>query len=296
MSATRTITVLGPTGVQGAPVVDRLLAAGHRVRAAARDVARIHQRWGGRVEAVALDLADPDSVAAALEGADGAFLHLPLPASTAQAIANAGGLIGGLARSRLPLAVFTGSGFGIDALPDTAFTAAGRQVVAGLRATGRPLVVLRPTIYLENLRWPQQAARIRSEGIIDYPPLRADRPVSWTDLDDQAALAVAALGRPDLAGTVTDIATPGALTGTELAAAIAAALGRPVRYAPLSPLAFGEHLAAVFANPGLGSAIADLYTAIEATPLEATRIDDDLVAARFGVRLPTLRQRLAAWA
>jgi uncharacterized protein YbjT (DUF2867 family) len=136
---------------------------------------------------------------------------------------------------------------------------------------------------------------MRSEGIIDYPPLRADRPVSWTDLDDQAAIVVAALGRPDLAGTVTDIATPGALNGDELAAALGTALGRPVRYAPLTPDAFGAHLAAAFANPGLGAAIAELYRALDAIPLTATRIDDRLVAERFGVRLPTLRERLAAW-
>jgi uncharacterized protein YbjT (DUF2867 family) len=295
MSATRTYTVFGPTGAQGAPVVARLLAAGHRVRAVARDTGKIRAKWSDRVEAVAVDLADAPSVAKALSGVDGAFLHLPLALSAEQAQANAAGLIGGLAQSDLPLAVWTISGYGLEALPDISFVAAGRHITAGLQATGKPLITLRPTIYTENLRWPHVWARIKDEGIFDYPPVRSDRPLSWTDLDDQAAIAVAALSRPDLAGTSTDIATPGALTGQELAAVFGRLLNREVRHAPLTPRAFGDGLAAAFQSPALGDFIADLYSALDALPLTGTIVDTDLVQRRFGVTLPSLKERLAGW-
>lgn len=293
MARTRIFTVLGPTGAQGAPVVARLLADGHRVRAAARDVRAIRTRWGDRVEAVALDLASPASVAEALAGADGAFLHLPLPAGIQQAMANAAGLVEGVARASPPVAVYTTSGPGFDALTGSQAVDAGRRVVAALLGTGTPIVVLRPTLYLGNLHQPDVLAQIR-DGVLAYPPVSADRPLSWTDHDDQAAIAVAALLRPDLAGTVTDIATPGPLTGLELAGAIAAASGRPLRYAPLTPAGFGEQLGRTLGNPGLGAVIAEMYAAIGSLPPDGAVVDTRRVEERFGIRLPTTRERIAA--
>ena len=69
-----TIAVTGVTGYVGGRLVPELLAAGHRVRALARNPARLRGRpWYHDVDPVAADAADLDQIRAALEGADVAY-------------------------------------------------------------------------------------------------------------------------------------------------------------------------------------------------------------------------------
>ena len=68
----------GATGAQGAPVAAALLAAGHYVTAAVRNPAT----YSG--DAVAVNLGDVDSLAAAYSGAEGVFVHLPLGSAAQQ--------------------------------------------------------------------------------------------------------------------------------------------------------------------------------------------------------------------
>ena len=68
------VAVTGVTGYVGGRLVPELLAAGYRVRAIARNPARLRGRpWFGDVEAVAADAGDPDQIAAALAGVDVAY-------------------------------------------------------------------------------------------------------------------------------------------------------------------------------------------------------------------------------
>ncbi len=63
--------VFGATGYIGGRIVPALLAAGHTVRAVARDPGKLAETpWFDDVDVVAGDLADADSVRAALEGQD----------------------------------------------------------------------------------------------------------------------------------------------------------------------------------------------------------------------------------
>lgn len=63
--------VTGATGYVGGRLIPRLLSAGYRVRAMARDPHDLEQMsWVGDVEVVAADLTDPDSLAAAFTGID----------------------------------------------------------------------------------------------------------------------------------------------------------------------------------------------------------------------------------
>ncbi|SIO17466.1 SDR family oxidoreductase [Agromyces cerinus] len=68
------VLVTGATGYIGGRLVPRLLAAGHEVRVFARRPERLRDvPWRGDVEVVAGDLADRDSVDAAMEGVDVAY-------------------------------------------------------------------------------------------------------------------------------------------------------------------------------------------------------------------------------
>src|SRR5512133_3219165 len=68
------VAVTGVTGYVGGRLVPELLDAGYRVRAIARNPARLRDRaWLPQVEAVAADASDPEQIAAALAGVDVAY-------------------------------------------------------------------------------------------------------------------------------------------------------------------------------------------------------------------------------
>ena len=68
------VAVTGVTGYVGGRLVPELLDAGYRVRAIARNPARLRERpWYDQVEVVAADAADPGQIAAALGGVDVAY-------------------------------------------------------------------------------------------------------------------------------------------------------------------------------------------------------------------------------
>lgn len=68
------VLVTGATGYIGGRLIPRLLEAGHVVRVTARSLERMKDRpWADRVELVASDLFDRDSIERALEGMEVAF-------------------------------------------------------------------------------------------------------------------------------------------------------------------------------------------------------------------------------
>jgi uncharacterized protein YbjT (DUF2867 family) len=69
-----TVAVTGVTGYVGGRLVPELLAAGHRVRAVARNPSRLRGRpWYGDVDVVQADAADLAAIRAALDGVDVAY-------------------------------------------------------------------------------------------------------------------------------------------------------------------------------------------------------------------------------
>src|SRR4051794_39939441 len=70
----RQVLVTGASGYVGGRLVPELLAAGHQVRCLARSPAKLDGRsWSDRVEIVAGDVSDPESLCAAMHGIDAAY-------------------------------------------------------------------------------------------------------------------------------------------------------------------------------------------------------------------------------
>lgn len=95
----------------------------------------------------------------------------------------------------------------------------------------RPYTILRPTGFMQNFV-NYDSARIAAEGVLHSP--RREAQVSWIDVRDIAAVAVAVLTEEGHDGRAYDLTGPEALSDKEIAAKLSAAAGREIRCEPLS--------------------------------------------------------------
>ncbi|MDO3702640.1 NmrA family NAD(P)-binding protein [Micromonospora sp. C28SCA-DRY-2] len=237
-----TYIVHGATGAQGSPVLAALRAAGKRAIAAVRHTGDLADRG----DAVAVDLADAESLTAAYTGADGVFVHLPLGAP-GQGSAQAEAVAAAVATARPQRVVISTSGQIVDQ-PGTLLQAADDSPIVTLirkvTDTGVSTAVVTPRLYLENLLLPVVAGPAREDGVLRYP-LPEVFPVSWSSHLDVAEVVVRLLTDTSVTGTVAVGHLPG-LTGPDLATAFAEHLGRDVRFEAITPDMFGDLITPMF--------------------------------------------------
>ena len=235
MTISRTIAVHGATGSQGAPVAAVLSSAGHDVRPVSR--------------ASGADLSDRASLEAAYAGTDAVVLHLPLVyderalvyADNAARAAEAAGVA--------HLVINAGCSLPPGPIGVPFLDARHRAAAADVAR----VTVLEPTSYMENLSAPWAAEQVASEGVLAYP-VPVEAPMRWVATADVAVAVEGAIAR-EAAGR---FALPGEpLTGDRTAAALAAALGRPVRWQTISPDEFADRV-----RPYLGDHAADGTAAV----------------------------------
>ena len=176
----RRIAIFGSTGAQSAAVVEAALAQGLTVRALARSVDRITDRHDDRVEAFAVDLLDEKAVARALTGVDAAFAHPPIPTDPSHPERFLSNILAAALRARLPLLVFSTSGPTGDRYEQVPMIVGNTAMARAVLSSGVPAIVLKPTIYLENLLVPLFAPGLLTNGVLDYPPTRPSQKLSWT--------------------------------------------------------------------------------------------------------------------
>jgi hypothetical protein len=180
-----------------------------------------------------------------------------------------------------PLTVFTLSGppatspVGVASFDTKAII---KQILVDSRL---PITAFEPVGYLGNLSAFFSAPWVVYRNELRYP-LPADHRQPWISTADQAALAVAALDRPDLAGTWFPVGEQ--LTGPELAAGLSAGFGRTITYVPLDPDAFGASLAPVMGEE-LGRALAEDYRMLGRRPAEL-QLDRDTTVIRRELGVP----------
>jgi len=205
------IVVTGATGNVGRPLVEALAAAGERVTAVAR---RPAEGLPAGVAFRAADLADPQTLRPVFDGADAALLLVAGddPHGLVDA-AKAGGV------RRVVLISSQGAGTRPEHYP------APRAFEAAVTGSGLGWTVLRPGGLDSNaLAW---VPSVRSSRTAAAP--FGDVGLPAVDPADVAEVAVAAL-RGGHDGAVYTLTGPASTTPRERAAALAAALGEPVRF------------------------------------------------------------------
>ncbi|MFQ6393345.1 SDR family oxidoreductase [Nocardia sp. KC 131] len=211
-----TYLVTGARGSVGRSVIDQLLAAGKSVRAASSDPTAITVPEG--VELVGLDMTDPASVAAALDGVDRVFLY-----ATRAGIENFVDAAQEVAHVALLSSIAAES-------DDNPIGASHLAVERPLQDSGLPLTVLRPGAFATNSRaW---APAIKSERVarVPFPDIHMN-PIHEADI---AAAAVAALTEQGHAGKIYPLTGPESLSQRSMVELIAATIGEPVELAELT--------------------------------------------------------------
>lgn len=149
--------------------------------------------------------------------------------------------------------------------------------------SGLAYVILRPTVYLDNLAAPWMADALAA-GTIAYPAA-AKAEVSWmSHLTLGAWVAAVADGRAD--GQTLAIGGPDALTGAALVLEIGAGIGRDLTYEPIPYARFAQGMNAAMGAPA-GDRIASIYAWLEEHP-GFLKVDTG-EAERLGVALESAR-------
>lgn len=224
------IVITGATGTIGSEIVRQLAARGVRVRAVTRNPERVP----AGVEVVRGDYHDPDSMAAAMTGADAAFLVGvlgPDDAETDRALVRTA-RAAGVRRIVKLSAIGTG---------DPELGRVGTWHMPGeqaARESGLEWTILRPTSFASNtLSW---ADAIRSGRPV--PNLTGTGSQGVIDPRDVAAVAAEALLTPGHSGHIYTLTGPALLTCADQVTTLAAVLGQPLDVVDVPEDVAREHM------------------------------------------------------
>ena len=217
------IVVTGATGNVGRPLTQALAKAGEQVTAVSRHAAAMPDG----VRHVPADLAEPQGLAPALDGAKALFLLLSGDLHTPEARPT--DIIDLAAASGVRRVVLLSSQ-GVATRPFGPSRIAMRAVEVALSESGLDWAVLRPGGFASNaLAW---AESVRTQGTVAAP--FGDVGVPVVDPADIAEVAAACLLDDRHAGGVFELTGPEVITPRQQSQAIAAALGSPVRFHELT--------------------------------------------------------------
>jgi uncharacterized protein YbjT (DUF2867 family) len=215
--------VFGARGNVGRHVADGLLAAGERIRVTSRN-----PDAGGfppGVEVAAADLEHPETLPAALQGAEKAFVYAKPEGID--------GFVEAVKTAGLRKVVLLSSAAVVNA--DAEHNPIARQhrvVEEAIERSGLDWTFVRPGMFATNTRW-WWTRSIREEGAVRLPyPDAQTAPIHEKDM---AALAVTALTRPGHEGRAYTVLGPESLTLRRQVEYIGGALNKEIAVETVSP-------------------------------------------------------------
>lgn len=225
-----TILVLNANGKVGAEVATQLLAKGEKVRIGARDTAKAKANHP-QADVVAVDFSKPETLVAAVKGVDAIFTAtpyelLPQPELDLVAVAKSAGV-------KHIVKISTQGA-------DEDETSPHGAVEKSIRESGLSHTMLRPNFFMQNYAV-QQAGGIKHQGAF-YEPADEGKS-SFIDTRDIAAVAVKALTEKGHDGKSYLLTGGEALNRNEVAEAIGAAIGKPVKFVNVDDAALRQAMA-----------------------------------------------------
>ena len=245
------ILLSGATGTTGSATVAQLRATGRPFRIMSRDVARASRQFGGDLDYVAGDFAAPSTLDAAFDGIETLSLLCAFSETMVELELNA---VEAAKRAGIRRIVKMSA---IKAAPDAPTTIRRWHGVIEQRIneSGIPYTHLWPNAFMQNFR---RFAPLISEQGAFYAPV-GDARISLVEIQDVAAVTVAALVEDGHEGETYEITGPAAISYAECAAILSEELGREVRYVSVSD----EEARAALGAAGIGPEAAHALVEID---------------------------------
>lgn len=247
------VTLIGGGGFLGRYIAQALLKAGARVRVAQRDPRQaffLRPLGGlGQTQFVAADVTRPDTIARAVQGADGVVNLVGSFGGNLQRLHVDGARAVAEAAAREGAAMVHVSAIGADAQGDSAYARSKGAGEAAVREAFANATILRPsTVFGREDQFVNRfAAMIARLPVV--PVLRPQARFQPVFAGDVAAAAVAALrDRDTFGGRTFELGGPEVLTMLELHQRIAQHVGRTPHFVTL-PDALGGLLASLPGTP-----------------------------------------------
>ena len=255
-----TYLITGATGEVGSRVVRQLLERNIRPRVLVRSEEKARSLFRDRVDVCVGDLAAPDSMRGAIQGADTVFLvnvgpAIPERDKAAAMISKELGI-----RKIIKLS-------SLDVEQGLAIGAWHEKGEAAIRSTGIPFTFVRPTGFMSNLlAW---AHSIRTESFVRSSTADGRRP--FIHSEDIASVCLSAILNHEYASEAVPITGPESLTFGEVTAIISEAIGRPLSYQAISDEEARERYSRISGSEEETEAHVALWRAIRDGRLEIGR-------------------------
>lgn len=219
------ILITGATGYIGSELVKQLKAGGVTVRVLARNRQKATALEGPGVEIVEGDFDKPETLDAAFEGVEKAFL---LSSAGPEMVELQGNFLQAAQRAGTRHVVKVSSG-GITADGNSPVEDGRwhRQVEKQLEESGMAWTHLRPSFFMQNIE--RYFAPTIKEQSAFYAPM-GDTKAAMVDVRDIAAVAAAALTEPGHEGKAYVVTGPETLSLYEVAEKLSAVIGKQVSY------------------------------------------------------------------
>ena len=255
------ILLTGATGKIGGETAQQLLAKGASLRALVRDESKAANLKAAGVELLIGDVTDAETVRAALNGVEKAFLLLP---NGEQQEANE--------KQFTDLAVAAGVRHLVKLSSMEALAAAQTPIPRAhwaaeeyIRASGIDWTMVKPNFFMQNLL--NSAGPIKAQRKFFLP--MGDGTTGMADARDIGAVCAEVLTGEGHAGQSYEITGPEVLSFYDVADRFSAVLGEKVEYVPLPMEAFREKMTGILV-PWHLNAVCELFREIAEIGLDST--------------------------
>ncbi len=239
-----------------------------------RDAKKARSLHGDRVEVFVGDLADGASLRTALEGVDAFFLVNSGPQIAVRDEAAVTVAKDASVKHLVKLS-------SMDVQHGLAIGAWHERGEAAIRRSGVPFTFIQPTGFMSNLlAW---RTSIKVEGIVRSSTGDGRRP--FIHSDDIAAVATKTLAEQDFVGQSVPITGPEALSFSEVTARIGAALGKTLKFIPISDEEARRRYSAVSGSVEETEAHVALWRAIRDQRLASVNDNVEKIMGRKAIAL-----------
>jgi uncharacterized protein YbjT (DUF2867 family) len=291
----RTVAVFGASGRQGQAQLRELAANGFWTRAVSRQTEVLRNAGLNEIAIIGADYADGASLDRALKNADALFFQPPQVERPDRILMFARNVGEAAVRAGVRRVVVNSTMWA----PDRPCGQPMYDLVLMIENTfadlGLPLVVFRPTVFMDNWLTAFAKPMLVNEHKYRYPhkPELRYSPIS---LDDVAKFMVCALSDDSLVGQRLRIAGPQTLSPPQVAELLSRVMGVEIKFEYQSPREFGSYLYDLFGSATGADRetyvgyFSDFYTFNNESPQQPFYFDVSQLLERMPVKLETFEQ------